>query len=113
MDWVRGLETNHDSRKPQSDDYPAAASAGICDRLAARVNTSRSQVISQALAAAETREQERVAAVGYRFYAGEAVEFADASSRLVAEVFARTPTEVTNVKRDQRDGRTILLVMAA
>ncbi len=77
------------------------------------VNTSHSQVISQALAVADVREQERIAAAGYRFYAGEAVEFADASSRLVAEVFARTPTEVTNVKRDQRDGRTILLVMAA
>ena len=68
----------------------------FADRLAARVNTSRSQVISQALAAAEIREQERVAAVGYRFYAGEAVEFADATSRLVAEAVATTLYEVTN-----------------
>jgi metal-responsive CopG/Arc/MetJ family transcriptional regulator len=68
----------------------------IADRLAARVNTSRSQVISQALAAAEVREQERMAAAGYRLYAGEAVEFADASSHLLAEASATTPTEVTN-----------------
>lgn len=56
------------------------------------VNTSH----SQALAVADVREQERIAAAGYRFYAGEAVEFANASSRLVAEVIARIPTEVTN-----------------
>ena len=68
----------------------------FADHLAARVNTSRSQVISQALAAAEVREQEQVAAAGYRFYSGEAVEFASASSRLVAEAIATTPTEVTN-----------------
>ena len=68
----------------------------FADRLAARVNTSRSQVISQALAAAEASEQEQVAAAGYRFYAGEAVEFAGASSRLVAEAIATSPTEVTN-----------------
>ena len=60
------------------------------------VNTSRNQVISQALAAAEVSEQEQVATAGYRFYAGEAVEFADASSCLVAEAIATTPTEVTN-----------------
>ena len=68
----------------------------FADRVAARANTSRSQVISQALAAAEIREQERVAAIGYRFYAGEAVEFADATSRLVAEAVATTLYEVTN-----------------
>ena len=65
----------------------------FADRLAARANTSRSQVISQALAAAEIREQEQVATAGYRFYADEAVEFADASSHLVAEAIATTPTE--------------------
>jgi len=66
------------------------------DRLAARANTSRSQVIGQVSVTAELSEQEQVATAGYRFYAGEALAFADATTRMVAEAIATTPIEVTN-----------------
>lgn len=68
----------------------------FADRRAARINTSRSQVISQALAEAELREQELAAAAGYRFYAGEAMEFAEATSRLVAEASVTARDEATD-----------------
>ena len=55
------------------------------DVLAKQSNTSRSQVIRQALAAVKEREEERLAAQGYRFYASEATEFATASARATAE----------------------------
>lgn len=57
----------------------------FADFLAKQSNTSRSQVIRQALAAAKAREEERLAAEGYRFYAAEATEFAAASGRATAE----------------------------
>jgi metal-responsive CopG/Arc/MetJ family transcriptional regulator len=55
------------------------------DSRAGRDRLSRSQIIGQALAEAQAREQARLAAEGYRFYAGEAIEFAEASARAVAE----------------------------
>jgi len=55
------------------------------DSRAGRDQMSRSQIIGQALAEAQARDQARLAAEGYRFYAGEAIEFAEASSRAVAE----------------------------
>jgi metal-responsive CopG/Arc/MetJ family transcriptional regulator len=55
------------------------------DRRAKALNTSRSQVIAQALAAVHDRTVEQVAAEGYHFYAAEASEFAEASAPAVAE----------------------------
>ena len=57
------------------------------DRQAQRDHTSRSQVIGLALAQARTRDRERLAAEGYRFYAGEAAEFAEAAAAAVAEAW--------------------------
>lgn len=57
----------------------------FADFLAKQSNTSRSQVIRQALGALKAREEERLAAQGYRFYATEATEFAAASARATAE----------------------------
>jgi len=57
------------------------------DRRASQSQVSRSQVISAALADAEAQELARLAAEGYRFYAGEALEFAEASARATAESF--------------------------
>ncbi len=63
------------------------------DRRADRARLSRSQVISEALAEAQALEQTRLAAEGYRFYAGEATEFAQASAGVVAEALAVSPSE--------------------
>ena len=60
----------------------------LADRIAQQTHTSRSQVISQALAEVRVREQTRLAEEGYRFYAAEATEFADASSPAAAEALA-------------------------
>ena len=57
----------------------------FADREAARLSTSRSRVIAQALAEIKTEEEERLAAEGYRFYAQEASEFAEASAAALAE----------------------------
>ncbi len=57
----------------------------FADRTAHEADTSRSQVISLALAEAKTRNERRLAEAGYRFYAGESVEFAQASALAVAE----------------------------
>jgi metal-responsive CopG/Arc/MetJ family transcriptional regulator len=61
------------------------------DRRAQRARLSRSQVISEALAEAQAQEQMRLAAEGYRFYAGEASEFAEASAGAVAEALQASP----------------------
>jgi metal-responsive CopG/Arc/MetJ family transcriptional regulator len=55
------------------------------DAQAHHLKTSRSQFISQALAQLKVRDQERLAAEGYGFYAVEAVDFAEASIHAVAE----------------------------
>lgn len=68
----------------------------FADQLAVRVRTSRSQVISQALAAVQAQEEERLAMEGYRFYAGESVEFAQASAPVVAAAIAPLATEAGN-----------------
>ena len=57
----------------------------FADREAARLSTSRSRVIAQALAEIKTEEEERLAAEGYRFYAQEASEFAEASAAALAK----------------------------
>jgi metal-responsive CopG/Arc/MetJ family transcriptional regulator len=58
------------------------------DRAAQQAKSSRSQVISQALADAKVRNERRLAEEGYRFYAGESAEFAQASALAVAEATA-------------------------
>lgn len=55
------------------------------DRAAQRLEISRSQLISEALREVQQREETRLAEEGYRFYGGEAHEFAHASSHAVAE----------------------------
>jgi metal-responsive CopG/Arc/MetJ family transcriptional regulator len=57
----------------------------FADRKAARLNTSRSRVIAQALSEIKAEEEERLAAEGYQFYAHEASEFAAASAAATAE----------------------------
>jgi len=57
------------------------------DHEAARLNISRSRLIARALSDIQVAEEERLAAEGYRFYAHEASEFADASAGVVAEAW--------------------------
>ena len=57
------------------------------DHEAARLNISRSRLIARALSEIQVAEEERLAAEGYRFYAHEASEFADASAGVVAEAW--------------------------
>ena len=64
----------------------------FADRLASQVDSSHSQVISQALAEARARNEQRSAEEGYRFYTRESAEFAQASPQAVAE--ATTPFPV-------------------
>lgn len=63
------------------------------DRRAGRSRCSRSQVVSEALAEAQALEQARLAAEGYRFYAGEAREFAEISAQAAAEALSVGPDE--------------------
>ena len=49
------------------------------DRTAVQRGVTRSQVLSDLLAEMAERERDALAAEGYRFYAGEAQEFAAAS----------------------------------
>ena len=58
------------------------------DGHGAKSGKSRSQVISECLASSREQELEELAAEGYRFYAQESVEFAQASARAAAEALA-------------------------
>jgi metal-responsive CopG/Arc/MetJ family transcriptional regulator len=55
------------------------------DQRAAALHTSRSQVISEALAEYRTRLQDDLAREGYGFYADESREFAVSSMPVVSE----------------------------
>lgn len=57
----------------------------FADQEAERRRISRSELISQAIAVIKAREEERLAAEGYQFYAQEAEEFAESSATLVNE----------------------------
>ena len=57
----------------------------FADREAARLSISRSRVIAQALSDIRAEEEDRLAAEGYRFYAQEASQFAEASAAAIAE----------------------------
>lgn len=58
----------------------------FADREAARQNISRSGVIAEALSRKKVEREEQLALEGYRFYAQEASEFAEASTAALAEV---------------------------
>ena len=58
----------------------------FADTVAAAMKISRSKVIADAIAVQREREEARLAAEGYRFYAQEASEFAAASLQAVSEV---------------------------
>ena len=57
----------------------------FADQWAQETRTSRSQVISLALAELKALEEARLAAEGYQFYAAEAMEFAAMSAAAVAD----------------------------
>ena len=57
----------------------------FADREAARLSISRSGVIARALSDIKAEEEEQLAAEGYRFYAQEASQFAEASAAATAE----------------------------
>jgi metal-responsive CopG/Arc/MetJ family transcriptional regulator len=57
----------------------------FADHRAARLNISRSRLIARVLSELRATEAERLAVEGYRFYAQEATEFAQATAGAVAE----------------------------
>ncbi len=59
----------------------------FADQHAIQSRTSRSQVISSALAMIKKLEEEKLAAEGYQFYANEAIEFAAASGQAASEAW--------------------------
>jgi hypothetical protein len=58
----------------------------LADAKAAERHITRSRVIREILADWRRREREELAREGYEFYADEAREFAEATSRATAEV---------------------------
>lgn len=72
------------------------------DQRAKELNTSRSEIISSALAAIRAAEtamgKEGVAAEGYQYYAEEASDFAHSSARMVAETWDEVWQTSTNGK---------------
>jgi hypothetical protein len=60
----------------------------FADQRAAAAQTSRSQIIGEALTFIKTQEEQRLAAEGYQFYAPEAAEFAQATSQATAAAWA-------------------------
>lgn len=58
------------------------------DNKAGAKGMSRSGVIAEALLSLREREMAELAAEGYRFYAGEAKEFASSGLKAVSEVFS-------------------------
>ena len=61
---------------------------GFADSQAERRRETRSRVIGDLLREAQQRELDTLAGEGYRFFAGEAEEFAAASQRAVSEALA-------------------------
>ncbi len=55
------------------------------DEKAARLNRNRSQVVEELLAQERAREEDELAAEGYRFFSAEAAEFAQISLPAVSE----------------------------
>ena len=77
----------------------------FADDRAKELSTSRSQVISMALAAVKIGEDEQLAAEGYHFYAQEASEFASAAHHAIAEVWGSEWQSNNNEGLDD-DGQT-------
>lgn len=77
-------ETTHSVRK-LTVSLPTRL-ADFLDREAARLSVSRSKLVADALREIQVAEEERLAVEGYRFYAGEASDFAQASIGAVTEV---------------------------
>lgn len=65
----------------------------FADRRAGQMHSSRSQIISVALAEIKAREEARLAAEGYQYYAQEAEAFASSSAHAVAEAWGAFVTE--------------------
>lgn len=61
--------------------------ADFVDQEASRLSISRSRLIARAVAEIKEVEEEQLAAEGYRFYAQEASEFAEASHQAIAEAW--------------------------
>ncbi|MCL7452577.1 MAG: hypothetical protein M8467_05970 [Anaerolineae bacterium] len=59
----------------------------FADQEAARLELSRSALIARVLAESKAAYEANLAAEGYRFYAQEASEFAEASAGAVAEAW--------------------------
>ena len=78
--------TIHEPMRKITISLPEALVA-FADDWAKELSTSRSQVIGMALAAVKTREDEQLAAAGYRFYAQEASEFASTAHKAIAEAW--------------------------
>jgi hypothetical protein len=57
----------------------------FADEEAERLNSNRSAFIARALAEIKAAKEEQLAAEGYRFYADEALDFAEESAGAVAE----------------------------
>ena len=62
--------------------------AHFVDSEALRLKVSRSKLVADALRDRQVAEEQRLAVEGYRFYAAEASEFAQASAHAVAEVMS-------------------------
>lgn len=60
----------------------------FADTRASELGTTRSRVIGDLLAERRRQQRDALASEGYRFYAQEAEEFAEASGLAVAEVLA-------------------------
>ena len=64
----------------------AADVVAFADLRAARLHTTRSQVIEEALRATHEQERDELAREGYRFFSREAEDYAAATLRLAHEV---------------------------
>ena len=67
----------------------------FADDRARVLHTNRSHVISMALTAVKESEEAKLAAEGYRFYAQESLEFAEASHQAVAEAWQDAIATIT------------------
>lgn len=76
----------------------------FADDRARTLSMSRSRVISLALAAVKTREDQLLAANGYLFYAQEASEFAQATQHAIAETWTGDwqPTDLEGAEHDSQ-----------
>jgi metal-responsive CopG/Arc/MetJ family transcriptional regulator len=61
----------------------------FADAKATELETSRSQIVTQALAALRAEEEDELAREGYALYAADNAEFAAASRSAASETFGR------------------------